>query len=65
MPGVNKAQNSQLLQSPALKPGLPKMRGHHSESRPTTTTEEPPPAAPREKPPGGKEDPAEPMESTD
>ena len=61
--GVNEAQDSQLLQSPALKPGLPKMRGHHNESLPTTTTEEPLLAALGEKP-GQQGRPSTAMEST-
>ena len=64
MSGVNEAQDSQLLQLRALKPKLPKMRGHHNESLPTATTEEPPPAAPREKP-GQQGRPSTVMESTD
>ena len=50
MSGVNEARDSQLLQPPALKPGLPNKRDHDNESLPTATTEEPPPAAPREDP---------------
>ena len=64
MSGVNEAQDSQLLQPPALKPGLPNKRGHHNESLLTATTEKPLPAAPREKP-GQQGRPSTAMESAD